>query len=240
MQPNIIPRKDWKAEKAIERRDPPIKEVTSPTHPVVAENVAAVREDAVYLTVHHSDERPKLDEDPRVRIKRLQDRVQSKKPGSYIINIEDQQKRIIGFKTIYMADIPYHYLIAPKGEILEGRELRLAARSNTKYDMPISRHITVVVEGKLTKDEPTSAQQNSLTDLLHWLAIKHKVKVNNVTHHGMVASSTCPGKHMINRMPEIRRKLHSLGVPGDPTLPCEGCKPERIAEHKRLFGAGKF
>ena len=97
-----------------------------------------------------------------------------------------------------------------------------------------------MLEGDFTKDAPTEAQQKSLTDLLHWLAIQHEVKVNNVTHHAMVADSTCPGKHMINLMPEIRRKLHALGVPGDLNAPCDDCEPERIAEHTRLFGAGKF
>jgi hypothetical protein len=72
------------------------------------------------------------------------------------------------------------------------------------------------------------------------LAKKYRIKVNNVTHHRMVADTTCPGAHMIRLMPEIRRKLHALGVPGNPAAPCDGCKQAQIEEHKRVFGENGF
>jgi hypothetical protein len=200
----------------------------------------ARRKPAVYLTVHHSEGDPSPSEDPKARLKREQTLWQSRTPGSYWIAIKNKEGEEIGRKTIYMADVPYHFVIAPDGQVLQGRELKFAARSNTVYDQPISRHITVVLEGDLDSHEPTDPQLTSLTDLLQSLAKKYRIKVNNVTHHRMVADTTCPGAHMIRLMPEIRRKLHALGVPGNPAAPCDGCKQARIEEHKRVFGENGF
>lgn len=243
-KPPIISREAWNADPAIENRQPPIREVDSPTHPVVAENVAAKREAAVYLTVHHSETNPKPGEDPKIRIKRNQKTWQSRTPGNYRIPIE-RKGRLIGEKTVYMADIPYHFVITPEGNTLEGRELRFAARSNTIYDMPISKHITVVLEGRFEPSKPgakkpTKAQLKTLTSLLNWLAFQNDIKVNNITYHRLIADSDCPGTNLITEMPRVRNELSLLGVPGDPKALCDNCNPERAKSLARLLGPGNF
>lgn len=241
--PTIISRQQWGAGEAIANRNPPVREVSSPVNPVVAENVMALREKAIYLTVHHSEGTPRSGEDPKIRLKRNQTTWQSRAPGSYRIDIKDRSGRKIGVKTIYMGDIPYHFVIAPAGQILEGRELKYSARSNTVYDKtqnddlpPISHHITIVLEGELEANKPAQAQLDSLVELLHFLASKHQIKINNITYHRMIADTTCPGQNMIKLMPGIRQKLHDRGIPGDLNAPCDGCKPARVAANRRLFG----
>ncbi len=185
--------------------------------------------------MHHSEievGEEQLSAEPKNALHKFQESMQD----GYQIDIEDKRGKKIGYKTIYMIDVPYHYIISPHGVILEGRDLKFAARSNTEYDMPISQHITVRVDGDFRKQQPREKQVIALTELLYTLAKKHNISVNNIVYHSMVADSDCPGKHMIERIPAIRSELSSRGIAGDPAGKCDGCNADRIKKLKKELG----
>ena len=67
------------------------------------------------------------------------------------------------------ADNPYHYYVDVSGRIGEGRDVRFAGDTNTKYDT--SGYVQVVVEGNFDQDTPAPAQLEAVTDLIAWLML---------------------------------------------------------------------
>ena len=179
-----------------------------------AENVMRPSEHPVYLTVHHNQEA--VNDSPLPE----QLRAHQKSMRKYSITNKEN-----GIKTnIFLGDTPYHYFIDSTGEIAEGRELKFSAYSNTEYLTPITKHVTVVLEGNFDTIEPTKEQLKSLTELLATLAKKYNVELKNIGYHqGVVKSekdksgkeafgTDCPGKNLIKRFGDIKADLMKLGI----------------------------
>ena len=93
------------------------------------------------------------------------------------------------------ADIPYHYIIAPNGQIYAARDAGVAGDTNTEYKP--EGHALVMVMGNFEDVQPTPAQLRSTVDLMAWLAQSNGLGVDSIaSHKDYSALTVCPGKHL--------------------------------------------
>lgn len=88
-------------------------------------------------------------------------------------------------------DIAYHLIIGIDGTVYEGRDRDYEGDTGTTYDT--TGHFLVVVEGNFEDDQPTSAQLDSLSDVLAWAAEEYDVSPDTITGHRDHANTLCPG-----------------------------------------------
>jgi hypothetical protein len=100
-------------------------------------------------------------------------------------------------------DNPYHYYVDVSGRIGEGRDVRFAGDTNTKYDT--SGYAQVVIEGNFDQDTPTPAQLDAVADLVAWLMLVHNTEQLSV--HKEHAQTSCPGLNLIAAMPKLRAAI---------------------------------
>src|SRR5699024_2136542 len=96
----------------------------------------------------------------------------------------------------------YHYLIGLDGTIYEGRDARYAGDTNTTYDT--RGHLLIAVMGNYNKQEPTSLQIESISQLMGWAVKEYKLTAEDISAHYKEADTGCPGKTL--------RKLFEEGV----------------------------
>lgn len=93
------------------------------------------------------------------------------------------------------ADIPYHYIVAPDGQVYAARDEGIAGDTNTEYDP--SGHLLVMLMGNFEDVSPTAAQLDSTVALLAWLAQRHGLNAAAVASHRDYSRQTvCPGRHL--------------------------------------------
>ena len=103
------------------------------------------------------------------------------------------------------ADIPYHYLIAASGQIVQGRDINFSGDTNTNYN-PVN-HIQIVLDGNFMKIMPTKAQLKNLDELLAMLAARWKIPASKIDGHKHYAQTLCPGTHLMKQIPAIRQRV---------------------------------
>ena len=103
------------------------------------------------------------------------------------------------------ADIPYHFYIAARGQIAQGRDIRFSGDTNTNYN-PVN-HIQIVLEGNFMKIQPTKAQLQNLDELLAMLTERWKIPASKIEGHKHYASTVCPGTHLMKQIPAIRQRI---------------------------------
>lgn len=91
-------------------------------------------------------------------------------------------------------DIPYHFIIAPTGDIFEGRNPFVAGESNTPYDT--TGHLQINLLGNFSEQDPTSEQLDSLVRLMAWAHKKFDIPVDSIKAHRDFASTNCPGDRL--------------------------------------------
>jgi hypothetical protein len=90
-------------------------------------------------------------------------------------------------------DIPYHYMIDLKGNIYEARPINYPGDTNTEYDP--SGHALIEIMGNYEIQEFTELQQESLVNIIAFLANKFDVPISQIKTHKDYSSTTlCPGK----------------------------------------------
>ena len=97
-------------------------------------------------------------------------------------------------RNTYWPDLPYHFLIAPDGRIIEGRPVEYEPESNTT--MSLAGNIGIELMGDFEQQRPSVAQLESVTCLTAWLMQQHRIDLDHVrTHRDAVPGQTvCPGR----------------------------------------------
>jgi hypothetical protein len=99
------------------------------------------------------------------------------------------------------ADVPYHFYVGATGAIAEGRDVRYAGDTNTKYDP--SGFIQVVIEGDFEKENPEPSQLAATRELLVWLVQTWDIPIGNISVHKSHAQTDCPGTRFMAVLPKL-------------------------------------
>jgi hypothetical protein len=96
-------------------------------------------------------------------------------------------------RNTYWPDLPYHFLIAPDGEIFEGRDIQYEPESNTNYS--VNGNIGIEMMGNFEAQRPSLAQVKSCVKLTAWLSQQYKISSDHIRTHRDAApgQTTCPG-----------------------------------------------
>ncbi|GAG54010.1 unnamed protein product, partial [marine sediment metagenome] len=99
-------------------------------------------------------------------------------------------------------DVPYHFYIGASGRVAQGRSLKFAGDTNTRYST--AGWIQIVLEGDFTKEKPTGGQLTSLRDLTKRLTRRYGISGERITAHNDHASTNCPGSNLKKHIPSLR------------------------------------
>ena len=92
-------------------------------------------------------------------------------------------------------DIPYHFLIAPNGEIFEGRNVYIVGETATEYDP--TGHLLIVCLGNLEQQDVPPQQLQSLIKLIAYCSKTYKIPYQTLASHKDYSKQTnCPGKNL--------------------------------------------
>ena len=110
-------------------------------------------------------------------------------PAAFVRNMQSWGQQEKGWP-----DLPYHFLIAPDGQIYEGRPLTFEPESNTKY--PLAGNIGVEMMGNFEQQRPDPRQLAACAQLTAWLCDQFGIATPLVRGHKDAApgQTSCPGK----------------------------------------------
>ena len=66
-------------------------------------------------------------------------------------------------------------------------------------------HLLVVLEGNFEEEQPTELQMESLRRLVAFMGARHGITPEMIGSHKDFAETLCPGKHLYERMTEIKQ-----------------------------------
>ncbi|MDP2369003.1 peptidoglycan recognition family protein [Rhodoferax sp.] len=93
------------------------------------------------------------------------------------------------------ADIPYHYVIAPDGQIYAARDEARPGDTNTEYDP--RDHALIMLLGNFEQGQPSAAQLQATVELSAWLIRRHGLGPDAIAaHRDFSAQTLCPGKNL--------------------------------------------
>jgi N-acetylmuramoyl-L-alanine amidase len=126
-----------------------------------------------FITLHHAGVTWKATNDPLVSIRNLQAFSQREKNW---------------------ADVPYHFLIAPDGRVLEGRDVHFEPDTNTKYDL--QGVLNVELMGNFEEQRVSPEQLRATTLLVAKLCKDLNLDPKLMRGHNDAApgQTTCPGR----------------------------------------------
>jgi N-acetyl-anhydromuramyl-L-alanine amidase AmpD len=147
-----------------------------------------------FITIHHTGTNQRADILTTTKLRNLQ-------------AFSQREDKLASGKTKpAWFDIPYHFYIAVDGQIAEARDLKYAGDTNTEYDP--TGHALVVLEGSFNKEQPSTAQIDSLKRIVPWLARKYKVPSEKIKGHNDYAKTACPGENLKKLLPELRGNVN--------------------------------
>ena len=124
------------------------------------------------------------------------------------------------------ADIPYHYVIAPDGQIYAARDIALSGDTNTEYDP--AGHALVMLMGNFEDVQPSTAQLDATVQLVAWLTQHYQLDASAIASHRDFSSQTvCPGKNLYALLESgwlrqaVSATLQGLTYVAPPTSPSE-------------------
>ena len=92
-------------------------------------------------------------------------------------------------------DIPYHFLIAPDGNIFEGRNVNTVGETATEYDP--TGHLLITCLGNLEQQPLPDKQWQSLVQLIAYCSLKYNIPYETLaSHKDYSQQTTCPGKNL--------------------------------------------
>jgi len=90
-------------------------------------------------------------------------------------------------------DIPYHFMMDLDGNIYEARPINYSGDTNTEYDP--TGHVLVEIMGNYEVQKFTEVQQESLVEIIAFLAKEFNVPLSEIkTHKDYSETTLCPGK----------------------------------------------
>lgn len=121
--------------------------------------------------------------------------------GTKLEITDDAPKKIIAIQRWGMgdekkwADIPYHFLIAPNGNIYEGRNAYTVGETSTEYDP--TGHLLICCLGNRNESPVPKQQLDALIQLIKYGSVKYKIPLDSLsTHKNFSKQTTCPGKYL--------------------------------------------
>lgn len=116
------------------------------------------------------------------------------------------------------ADIAYHFLIGPTGEIYEGRHYSFAGETGTNYDP--AGHFLVAIDGDFSGGSPNDAQIQAAAELFAWAAVIFELPVSSLGGHRDFAQTACPGDalYSILQSGRLEDEVNGVLVQGFPEL----------------------
>jgi N-acetylmuramoyl-L-alanine amidase len=137
------------------------------------------------LTVHHQGERWNAGDDVPAYLRRLQ----------------TWSRQARGW-----ADIPYHYIVAPDGQVYAARPVTMPGDTNTDYDP--RGHLLVMLLGNFEEQEPTAEQWHSSVRLIAQLLREQGLDQSAMgTHRHFASNTVCPGAHLVKRFEQLRESV---------------------------------
>lgn len=113
-----------------------------------------------------------------------------------------------------MADLAYHVLVSPSGDLYEGRPFSAAGETFTSYDP--TGHLNVVVEGNFDEESPSDAQLRAIAAVLAWGAGAFSADPATISGHQRYVATACPGTSLqqhidSGRLRSVVERLLSTG-----------------------------
>lgn len=107
-------------------------------------------------------------------------------------------------------DIPYHFLIAPSGDIYEARPINYPGDTNTDYD--VRGHALINVIGNFEVQTVTEEQLQSTIELSAFLAKTYDVSAFEIKGHKDYTETLCPGKDLYRYLQDstIRKSVQYI------------------------------
>lgn len=103
------------------------------------------------------------------------------------------------------ADIGYHYIIDPHGNIWEGRSIKYqGAHAQGVNNIG---NIGVALVGNFENHVPSEVQKKALFDFVHFLKEKYKIGNADIYPHQHFTGTKCPGANMMRYVDQLRKGL---------------------------------
>ena len=116
-----------------------------------------------------------------------------------ITDVSKAPRHILAHQTYHQkgkgwADIAYHFLVDPGGNIYQGRDPAVRGDTATNYDP--TGHFLVCLDGDFDQADPSEEQLAALVDLLAYGALTYSVDPSTLGGHRDYAGTTCPGANV--------------------------------------------
>jgi hypothetical protein len=99
------------------------------------------------------------------------------------------------------ADIGYHYIVDPLGNVWEGRPIRYQGAHVKNYN---ERNLGVLVLGNFDQQAPTRDATRALDAFLAGEMRRYNVPLSQVKTHQEYAPTACPGRSLQRHMEDVR------------------------------------
>lgn len=124
--------------------------------------------------------------------------------AAYLVRLQTWSRNAKGW-----SDIPYHYVVAPDGQVYVARPWWVAGDTNTEYDP--RGHVLVMLMGNFEVQHPTPQQWRAAVSLIAQLQHKFRLGLDRIgTHRQHSAQTVCPGAHLQARIPELKAAVAAL------------------------------
>jgi len=124
-------------------------------------------------------------------------------------------------------DIPYHFIIALDGSVLEARDYNFVGDTNTRYDP--TGHFLINCYGNYNDAEPNEKQLATIANLMAWAAVEFKIDPLKIYGHCDLAQTSCPGKNLHKYITDgsLQRMVEEAKAKGQPTLKWHDAMPAK-------------
>jgi len=139
--------------------------------------------------------------DPKPYKAHIPERITIHHEGTIFKVDDDAPKHIKNVQTWGMGkdrswtDIPYHFLIDPKGNVYEGRNVFTEGETATDYNP--NGHLLISCLGNFEEQEISEEQLSALINLIGYCCKKYQISPETIASHKDYSNQTdCPGKNL--------------------------------------------